>query len=303
MIKNRLVLIDAFALIFRAYYGLPPSLTKDGQPIQAAYGFTMALLAAIKNLQPEYLAVGMDMPKPTLRHKEYLEYKAHRPPPPKDLTAQIPYVKEILKVLNVPAYGVEGYEGEDVIATIVAKVKSQKPKAKSETEFIIVTGDMDCLQLVDDNIKVYSMARGTNQAVLYDKAKVMEKYHFKPEQMVDYKALRGDASDNIPGVAGIGEKTATNLIREFGSLKNIYQNIDKISPKLQALLKESKEEAYLSQKLAKIQSNVPLDFNLEGARIRNYNQNEAILLFNQLGFKSLISRLPQAGQSCQDKLF
>ena len=210
MIKNRFVLIDAFALIFRAYYALPPLTNKEGIQLNAAYGFTSALLSAIRELEPEYLAIGFDLPKPTKRHKEYVEYKAHRAPMPEDLMAQVPYVKEILKIMNIPTIAVEGYEGEDVIATVVAKCKMQNAKIKMtnqnvKMEYIIVTGDLDCLQLVDNQTKVYSMARGVNQAVMYDIEKVRERYGLKPSQFVDYKALKGDPSDNIPGVKGIGE--------------------------------------------------------------------------------------------------
>ena len=304
MIKNRFVLIDAFALIFRAYYALPPTLTKDGHSIAAAYGFASALLSAIRTLQPEYLAVGMEYPKPTLRHQEFKEYKAHRPPPPEDLVSQIPYVKNLLKTMNIPTYSIEGYEGEDVLATIVAKVKSEKLKVKSDIEYIIVTGDMDCLQLIDEQTKVYSMARGVNQAQMYDCEKVQEKYGLTPAQFVDYKALKGDPSDNIPGVPGIGDKTAAKLIIEYKNLEIIYQNLQKLSPKLQTLLKENKEQAFLSQKLSKINSSAPLEFKLRDARIHHYNQKETITLFQELGFKSLIARLPEEAKTKdQQKLF
>jgi len=302
MIKNRLVLIDAFALIHRAFHAIPPLTTKDGNLVNAVYGFTSALLSAIRELEPEYLAVGIDLPKPTHRKKEFAEYKAHRPPAPDELKSQIPYVMEVLKIFNIPVVGVEGYEGEDIIATIVAKSKAQNPKSKI-IEYIIVTGDLDTLQLVDEQTKVYSMARGTNQAIMYDEAKVQERYGLKPSQFVDFKALKGDPSDNIPGVPGIGEKTAVKLIIEFGSLGNIYANLPKITGKLQTLLKENKEQAFLSQKLSKIATDVPLDFNLADARIHDYDQKAAISFLNQLGFKSLISRLPAAKRTAeQEKL-
>jgi len=303
LITNRLVLIDAFALIHRAYHALPPFTTKDGQPVGAVYGFTSALLAAIKNLEPEYLAVGIDLPKPTKRHEEYVEYKAHRAPAPDDLVAQIPIVKEVLATFNIPVFAMEGYEGEDVIATIVAKVKSQKAKGKSmpkgtmqnvKMEYIIVTGDLDCLQLVDRQTKVYSMARGVNQAVMYDNEKVRERYGLTPAQFVDFKALKGDASDNIPGVPGIGEKGAAKLIIEYKNLENIYKNIEKISGKVQTLLKENKEQAFLSQKLSKIVDDVPIDFNLSSAKIHDYDYKKVVKLFNKLGFRSLVKRLPES---------
>lgn len=182
MIKNRLVLIDAFALIYRAYFALPPRLTLDDQPIHAAYGFTSALLAAIKTLTPEYLAVGMDKGK-SHRLKEFEKYKIHRKPTPDDLVSQIPFVKKILETMEIPTFAVEGFEGEDIVATIIADVKAQMSNDK-KIDIIIVTGDMDLLQLIDTSTKVYStrpqrlsvsdggqVARGINQAMLYDEKK------------------------------------------------------------------------------------------------------------------------------------
>ncbi len=293
MKKDRLVLIDAFALIHRAYHALPPFTTKDGQPVGAVYGFTSALLAAIKNLEPEYLAVGIDLSKPTKRHEQYVEYKAHRAPAPDDLVVQIPIVKEVLATFNIPVFAREGYEGEDIIATIVAKLKAQMSKVKT-MEFIIVTGDLDTLQLVDEQTKVYSMARGVNQAVMYDEEKVRERYGLSPDQFVDFKALKGDPSDNIPGVKGIGEKGAAKLIAEHGNLENIYKNIKKLPEKLQTLLKENKEQAELSQKLSKIEKNLPIDFSLSDARVHDYDYKKVKRLFNRLGFRSLIKRLPES---------
>ncbi|OGD56789.1 hypothetical protein A2V71_01565 [Candidatus Berkelbacteria bacterium RBG_13_40_8] len=293
MVKNRFVLIDAFALIHRAFHGIPPLTTKDGELVNAVYGFTSALLSSIHNLEPEYLVTGFDLPKPTKRKLEYVEYKAHRAAPPDELISQIPFVKEVLKDFNIPIISSEGYEGEDVIATVVAKSKVKSQKSK-EMEFIIVTGDMDTLQLIDKSTKVYSMARGVNQAAMYDIEKVKERYGLTPDQFVDFKALKGDASDNIPGVPGIGEKGASKLISEYKNLDNLFKNIEKLSPKYQTLLKENKEQAYLSQKLSKICSDAPIDFELSSAKVSDYNKEKVIALFNKLGFKSLISRLPEA---------
>jgi len=342
MVKNRLVLIDSFALIYRAFYGLPMALTHDGQPINAAYGFTSALLSAIKALEPEYLVAGIDLPKPTKRKEEYAEYKAHRKPMPEDLRPQIQYCKEVLKAMNIPVIGVEGYEGEDVIATIVAKVtgnsgqgivKKQKLPAahyplSTLIESIIVTGDSDTYQLIDEATRVYSMARGANQAVMYDENKVKERYGLEPSQFVDYKALRGDPSDNIPGVPGIGEKGASMLIQRFGSLDKLYEILNnklqilsefknfkikelnenlklkikncnlkeisqdlKISEKIIKLLLNNYDIAYLSQKLATIQKDAPIEFNLKEARIHDYDREKVVELFQKLGFRSLIPRL------------
>lgn len=352
MIKNRLVLIDAFALIYRAYFALPPRLTLDDQPIHAAYGFTSALLAAIKTLTPEYLAVGMDKGK-SHRLKEFEKYKIHRKPTPDDLVSQIPFVKKILETMEIPTFAVEGFEGEDIVATIIADVKAQMSNDK-KIDIIIVTGDMDLLQLIDTSTKVYStrpqrlsvsdggqVARGINQAMLYDEKKVIERYGLKPTQFVDYKALRGDPSDNIPGVPGIGEKGAIKLIQDYGSIEKLYDkianykfkilnesgkndpnlklknknyNIDdiqkisdkmKISKKTMTLLIEYIDQAFLSYKLSKIRADAPLDFNLKDAKVNHYNQKAVIALLEELGFKSLIARLPIEikEESEQQKLF
>ena len=299
MIHNRLVLIDSFALIFRAFYGIPAGLTHAGHPINAAYGFTSALLAAIKELQPEYLVACFDLPKPTKRHEQYVEYKATRKPMPDDLVPQIQYCKEVLKAMNIPIVSAEGYEGEDVIATIVAKqsaIRNPQSAVGGEllavSEFIIVTGDMDTLQLIDERTKVYSMARGAKQAELLDTMHVKMRYGLTPAQFVDFKALKGDASDNIPGVPGVGEKTACKLVQDYGSLDKIYENIEKINGKLKTLLSENKDQAYLSQKLSKIDNQAPIEFNLPDAKVHDYDLKKVIKLFTDLGFKSLIPRLP-----------
>lgn len=314
MIKNRLVLIDAYALIFRAYYSIPAHFSDSlGRPTNAVYGFVLALLNAINELQPEYLAVGIDVGKSN-HHKEYKDYKAHRPPAPDDLKAQVPLVYEVAKAMNIPMIGVEGYEGEDIIATIVAKIRNPNDECKIES--IIVTGDMDTLQLIDEATKVYINGRSGQQSTLYDAQKVKERYGLTPTQFVDYKALRGDPSDNIPGVPGIGEKTATMLIQKFNSLDELYTQISKseflmsnqipnpnakkqkelaenkkISEKVTRLLIENKQTAFLSQKLATIQKNAPIEFKLRDARIHDYDQKKVVELFQKLGFKSLIPRL------------
>jgi len=200
-------------------------------------------------------------------------------------------VKDVLKTFNIPIFSKEGYEGEDVIATIVANVKAQMSNVKN-MEYIIVTGDLDCLQLVDEQTKVYSMARGINQATMYDIEKVKVRYGLLPSQFVDFKALKGDASDNIPGVPGIGEKGAAKLIIEYKNLENVYKNTDKISGKLQKILKDNKKQAFLSQKLSKIVDNIEIDFNLSTAKIHDYDSRKVKKLFLELGFKSLVPRLP-----------
>jgi DNA polymerase-1 len=204
--------------------------------------------------------------------------------------------------MNIPIVAAEGYEGEDVIATIVAKLQITNDKLHIES--IIVTGDSDTFQLVDEQTKVYSMSRGVQQAVMYDVDKVKERYGLAPAQFVDFKALKGDTSDNIPGVPGVGEKTAAKLIQDYGNLDKIYENIEKINGKLQTLLKDNKDKAYLSQKLSQISHDAPVEFKLSEARIHDFDKNKVEKLFLDLSFKSLIPRLHQSTREAnQQKLF
>lgn len=314
---KKLVLIDASALIYRAYYALPPLTTKEGMLVNAVYGFTSALFHAIKNLHPEYIVVALDSKGPTFRHKEYKEYKATRPKAPENLIGQIPLVREVCKILNIPVFEWSGYEADDLIGTIVKKLQV----ISSKLQVMIVTGDMDTLQLVDQDTKVYSMARGVNRAVIYDPKEVKEKYGFDSKRLTDYKALRGDPSDNIPGVPGIGEKTATQLIKEFGTIDNLYEYIEKnqrkslprrqagafhisVNPRLLVKLKEDKKQAFLSKHLATLVCDIPIKFKLVDCKVHDYDQEKAIKFFKKLEFKSLINRLPISKQTkTQDSLF
>jgi DNA polymerase-1 len=300
MNQNRFVIFDGNALIHRAYHAIPYLTTRDGRQVNAVYGFANTLLKVLQDLRPKYAAVTFDLPAPTFRHKEYKEYKATRVKADQELYDQIPLVKELVRAFNIPIYEKEGYEADDAIGTIA---KNLELRAKN-LEIIIVTGDLDTLQLIDDNTKVYSISRGINQAVMYDDNKVLERYGIRPDQMVDYKALRGDPSDNIPGVSGIGEKGAAKLIIEFQNLENIYKNLDKISEKNRNLLTENKEQAFLSQKLSKIDCEVPIDFSFSACRLHDYHKQKVIDLFSKLEFKSLIRKLPEEKRDGeQAKLF
>jgi len=282
---SKIVLIDSNALIHRAFHALPPLSTPSGEIVNAVYGFTTTLFKVLSNIKPDYIACAFDYPAPTFRHKEYEEYKAHRKKAPDELYDQIPKTKEVANSLNIPIFEEQGYEADDVIGAIAKKAE------KMGLETVIVTGDMDELQLISNKTKVYTMRRGFSDTVLYDPRKVEEKFGIKPEQLIDYKALRGDPSDNIPGVSGIGEKTATDLIKKYKTLKNLYKNLDKLPDKTKKLLKNSKKDAYLSQKLATIVTSVPLKFDLAKAKTHDYDKEKAIKLFKELGFKSLIKRI------------
>lgn len=285
--KKKLIIIDGNALIHRSFHALPPTIkTGSGELVNAVFGFATGLIKAINDLKPDYLVVAFDRKGPTIRHEKYKEYKATRTKAPDELYKQIPKVKEIVKAFNIPIYEIERYEADDLIGTICAKVGD-------DLEKVVVTGDMDILQLIDDSTKVYRMSRGVSDYKLFGGSEVFDKYGIKPEQVVDYKALRGDASDNIPGVAGIGDKTTVSLLQEFKTLEGVYKNIDseKIKPRVKSLLLEHRDEAFLSYELAKIIRDIPIDFDLEKSLFSDYKKEEVIKLFSDFEFKSLLPRL------------
>ncbi len=293
---KRLILVDGNALIHRAYHALPPLTTKKGELVNAVYGFTALLLKAIQDIKPEYAAVAFDLAGPTFRHEAYKEYKATRAKAPDDLYQQFDRVKEVVETLGIPIFGVKGFEADDVIGTISTQA------AKKAIETIIVTGDMDTLQLVNHLVKVYTMRRGITDTVTYDSEAVKERYGLTPDQFVDFKALKGDDSDNIPGVDGIGEKTASILIQAFGSLDALYEFLEKgdpdkaptkITPRIRQLLLDGKQQAYDSQHLSRIVCDVPIELDLEAAHLKTYDRQKAIDLFQELEFRSLLVRLPE----------
>lgn len=302
--KNIFVLIDANALVHRAYHAIPHLTTSDGTPTNAAYGFTMMLLNAIAELKPTYIAAAYDLPKPTFRHLAYKEYKAHRTKADDELYQQIPITKQILKSLNIPVYEQEGLEADDIIGILSRQTKPH------HTPVIIVTGDMDALQLIDDSTKVFTLRRGLKDTVLYNPKTVKQRFGFSPDKLIDYKALRGDPSDNIPGVKGIGEKTACNLIQKFQNIENLYQFLDQnpdtteLKPAVKKNLLTHRDMAYLSKKLATIVTDQPLpDFDINNCLVKEYDQNKAVELFQKLEFKSLINRLPESSKPTQTTLF
>jgi len=288
-----LVLIDGHALVHRAYHALPPLNTGKGELVNAVYGFVLVLLKVLKELKPDYLVATFDLAGPTFRHKEFEEYKATRVKAPDELYAQLGRVKETLRAFSVPILEKEGYEADDVIGTVVEKLKTHKEKINT----IIVTGDLDTLQLVDKNTSVFTLKKGVKDTILYDAKAVSERYGLKPEQIADFKGLKGDPSDNIPGVPGIGEKTATELLKQYGSIENLYKELAKPksrfkNQKLAEKLSENKEQALFSKYLATIKRDAPIKFNLRDALAHDYDKDKVIKLFKELGFYSLVERLP-----------
>jgi len=301
--KKRLIIIDCNSIIHRAFHALPPLTTKSGELVNAIYGFLLFFLRAIREFQPDFVAACFDLPGPTFRHKKYKEYKAKRPPAPEELYQQIPKVKEILDAFNVQIFEKEGFEADDIIGTIANL--APKKQIFPEIETIILSGDLDTLQLVDKNTKIYLLKKGVKEAVLYDENLVKIKYlGLGPGQLVDFRALRGDASDNIPGVPGIGEKTARELLLKFGNLENLYKEIKinsqlakELKSKLRETLLKYQDQAFLSKTLAQLERNIQIDFNLKKCQWGKYDQEKVIKILKRLEFQSLISRLTELKKS------
>ncbi len=289
--KEKIIIIDGNALVHRAFHALPPTMTtKDGTMTNAVYGFVTILFRVLKDLKPQYGIVTFDVAKKTFRHKEFPEYKAKRKKQPDELYAQFPIVKEIVRALNIPIYEKEGFEADDLIGTLTKKLDSGLEK-------YIVTGDMDTLQLVDDHTFIYTMKKGVKDTMIYDREAVKERFQgLTVDQMIDYKALRGDPSDNIPGVRGIGEKGAINLLTEYKTLDGIYENIDKIKGANQKKLQDYKEEAYLSQSLATIKRDIKVDVKLPDCLLEDYKTDEVFKVLQKYDFKSLLAQLTNVPQ-------
>ena len=310
--------------------------TSKGELTGVVYGFATTIIKVLEDLKPDYMAASFDLSGPTFRHKEYKEYKATRVKADQELYDQIPRVRELVATMGIPIYEKQGFEADDVIGTItkqISNIKSPKKEIPSTDyqlqatsyQIYIVSGDKDIFQLINGNVFVYNLKKGLSQTQIVDKDVIKKDYNLEPEDFIDLKALAGDASDNIPGVPGIGAKTATTLLQKFDTLDGIYQKLqetrDKIQtnqkleirnqndisnikdeeveevakemnlrPRIIRLLIEYKEQAYLSQKLATIHKDVPIDFSLEESEFGKYDKEKLRQFFEQLGFRSLLKR-------------
>src|SRR3990167_4507282 len=304
--RKILVLLDAHAILHRAFHALPDFTSPKGEPTGALYGFTAFLIKVIRELKPDYIAAAYDLPKPTFRHIAYDKYKAGRTKMDDSLAKQINRSHDILKAFNVPVYSAEGFEADDVLGTIVEKIQ-KNPEWEKGIKTVIASGDMDTLQLVRDNdVVIYTLKKGINETIVYDEKAVVERYGFGPELIVDYKALKGDPSDNIIGVKGIGEKSATELIKKYGGIEKIFAKMKKgkieAKPRIIELLKGGEEEAQFSKTLAEIRRDAPIDFSLEKVSWKKrFNAEEIKPIFNELGFKSLLVRIQENGGAATGK--
>ncbi len=299
---SKLVLIDGNAIMHRAYHALPPLTTKDGEPINAVYGLTTMLLRTISDLKPTHIAICFDRKEPTFRKKEFEEYQAHRPEKDKELLAQFGKARDTVSAFRIPIYDKAGYEADDVIGTLAkqatkkSNVKGQKSKVDN---VVIVTGDRDILQLVNEKVKVCLPVRGLKEAELVGEKEVIEKMGVKPCQIDDYKALVGDPSDNYKGVPGIGPKTALDLLGRFGTFQGVYKNLARIDKPVVRKLKDGRESAKTSKKLAEIVTNVPIKLDTEKASQWKVDSNEVLTLFSEFGFRTLSKRVKDVGGMIQ----
>lgn len=294
-------MIDGHALIYRAYHAFPALASRKGVLVNAVYGFTRHVLTAIKTYEPLYIAVAFDHPQKTFRHTDFVEYKANRVEMPDDLKPQIEIIKEVVETFNIPRFELGGYEADDLIGTLAAQMTALNEQNGERIMTLIVTGDRDSFQLVNEFVHVWMPGRSKSRDDLeYDREGVKQRMGVYPEQIVDLKALMGDASDNIPGVAGIGEKTATKLIQHYENLEKIYTVVEKgeidkdagLTAKVIEKLAAGKESAFMSQKLAKIDQAAPVLLDLEACKVSSYDKEKAQALLEEMDFKSLIPLMP-----------
>jgi DNA polymerase-1 len=281
-----LLLIDANSIIHRSFHALPPFTAPDGRPSGALYGIASILLKLWREERPEYAAALFDRPEPTFRDKIYAEYKAQRPPAPNELISQIIETHNLFDAFGIKTFEKAGFEADDLIATLAEKFKKEK-----DLRVVILTGDRDTLQLVEgDQIVVRTFNKGISDTTIYDEKAVVEKYGLKPTQLIDYKSLVGDASDNVKGVPGVGPKTATELLQKFGTVKKIYENLAS-DPKLEKKFAPFKKEAELSEELVTLEKNVPVEVPGLPALAPPDAPVPLKAYFEKMGFATLIKRL------------
>ena len=285
--RQKLMIVDGHAMIHRAFHAVPEDLTTSkGEAVNATFGFTSILIKELGDIKPDYIAVAFDRPSPTFRHVEYAAYKAHRPTLPDIMRPQFGRIREIVEAFGIPIYEKDGFEADDVIGTLSVQA------AQQGVDTIILTGDMDTLQLVNEHVRVKIAKRGIADISDYGIAEVKERYGLPPEKLPDFKGLVGDTSDNIPGVAGIGQKTATKLLVQYGDLEGVLSHVDELSPKEQRLLREQSAQALQSKHLATIVCDVPVQLDLQACRAGQVHREQAVALFRELEFRTLVDKIP-----------
>jgi DNA polymerase-1 len=289
---KKLILIDGNAIVHRAFHALPPLTNRDGVIVNAVFGFFSMFLKILEDQKPDYIVICFDKKAPTFRKELFVGYQAKRPKMSDDLVPQIKFVHEILSKAKIEVFEVDGYEADDLIGTI--SVQACEGKLNGGVDVYIVSGDRDLLQLVNNRVRMIAPVTGMTNMIVFDEASVIQKYGIKPSQIVDYKALVGDPSDNYPGVAGVGPKTASTLIKEYGNLENIYKNLEKIktkNPNLALKLANDAESAGLAQKLAGVVLDAPINLDIEKAKIKYFDKEGMMKEFEKFNFRSLVKRL------------
>ncbi|MFN8518872.1 MAG: 5'-3' exonuclease H3TH domain-containing protein [Chloroflexota bacterium] len=284
----RLMLLDAHSLIYRAYFALieTPLSTSKGQLVNAAFGFWSIVLRGFQDAKPDHVVCCFDVGRPK-RAERYQAYKGTRRPTPDDLREQFPIVRETLAAFRIPMFDLEGYEADDLIGSLSLQAQAQG------IESVIVSGDLDMLQLVSEHTRLMFTRMGANATIMYDPARIHERYGLAPHQMIDFKALKGDTTDNIPGLAGVGDKTAAKLLEDYGSLDGVFEHLDAVKPdKLRDKLAASRDDLLLWRDLVTIDRHAPVDLDLEAARLGDYDRAEVIRLFREYEFRTLVERLP-----------
>ena len=291
---KRLLLIDGNSLFHRAYHALPPITDKSGEVANAVFGFSNMLIKATNEIKPTHVVCAFDTSAPTFRHIEFEKYKATRPAPPPDLYPQLPKVKKVLDAFGIVYFEKEGYEADDILATLAKKFQISNFKF----QIIILSGDRDCLQLVDGNVKVQmpsftKVSEGKPRwGVLVVAKEDLEKYGLEPHQMVDYKSLVGDVSDNVPGVTGIGPKTAASLLQKYHTLENLFKHMDEQPESVRSKLKDGKETALAAKKLVELDRRVGIEFELGKLEFKP-DWEKVRREYEELGFKSIVAKLPR----------
>ena len=283
------MLFDSNSLIYRAYFALinTPLTTSKGTLVNAVFGFWSIVLRGFQDVKPDYVIAAFDLAGPTFRHEQFADYKATRRQMPDDLKDQFPIVRQIIEAFEIPIYQMQGFEADDLIAALVRQAEEK------DVETTIVSGDLDLLQLVSDRTTLMSTRGGVQQTVYYDPARVFERYGLQPKQMIDFKALKGDTTDNIPGIPGVGEKTAAKLVIDYGSVDGIYSNLDSVQPeKLRAKLAEHHDAVLQWRDLVTVRQDLPIELDLDSAQLGNYDRDEVLRLFREYEFRSLVERLP-----------
>jgi DNA polymerase-1 len=293
MTRRTIALIDGNSLLYRAFFALPTSITtSEGRPTNAVYGFTSMLLRLMREEKPDAIAVAFDLPGKTFRHDAYEAYKAHRPATPDELGEQIPVAIRLLGAMAIPVLQLEGYEADDILGTLA------KRAAAAGDEVVVVTGDRDAFQLIAPHVRVWTTRKGISDIVIYDRKGVEERYGIPPESVPDFIGLKGDTSDNIPGVPGVGEKTAADLLQRFGTVEGLYEHLDEIkSEKLRERLAGARDDAFLSKQLATIDTDAPVDIDFDACTVGGWDQDAVEAVFRDLQFKTLLERFlaDQAG--------